>query len=237
LYGDAINRDFGVLYMSIGGRRGLADLAKARGFTEELQGYAASLSNSDFTDEERTRIVMEELLSHIAQAPKFGDRVKAIVGKIRAWLRDKGFVSLAKFGETDLLNILSKASKAHLVLTAHFMDNSDEQALKNKIERGELVLIYKGREVLGISGLAEKKMPQFSSHLAHGLLHARAAVSNETVAPGLPNARAIGTGAKLKILREPDMGKREQGKALGRRDACSTSSSLRRDSRRRQQHL
>ncbi|MBP8168473.1 MAG: hypothetical protein KAX99_02315 [Azonexus sp.] len=70
-----------------------------------------------------------------------------------------------------------------------------------------------------ISGLAEKKMPQFSSHLAHENLHARAAVSNETVAPGLPNARAIGTGAKLKILREYDLGKWEQGKALGWKDA------------------
>jgi hypothetical protein len=47
----------------------------------------------------------------------------------------------------------------------------------------------------------------------------RDAVSNETVAPGLPNARALGTGAKVKILREPDMGKREQRKALGWRDA------------------
>ena len=112
LYSDAINKDLGALYMSIGGRRGLADLAKARGFTDELQGYAESLSNSDFTDEERTRIVMEELLSHIAQDPKFGDKVKAIVGKIRAWLRDNGFMALAKFGEADLLNILAKASKA-----------------------------------------------------------------------------------------------------------------------------
>jgi len=91
--------------------------------------------------------------------------------------------------------------------------------------------------VPSIFGLAEKKMPQYSRGLAEGLLPTRDAVSNETVAPGLPNARAIGTGAKLKILREPDMGKQEQGKALGRRDACSTSSSLRRDSRRRQQHL
>jgi hypothetical protein len=112
LYSDAINKDLGALYMSIGGRRGLADLAKARGFTDELQGYAESLSNSDFTDEERTRIVMEELLSHIAQEPKFGDKAKAIVGKIRAWLRDNGFMALAKFGEADLLNILAKASKA-----------------------------------------------------------------------------------------------------------------------------
>ena len=55
---------------------------------------------------------MEELLSHIAQDPKFGDKVKAIVGKIRAWLRDNGFMALAKFGEADLLNILAKASKA-----------------------------------------------------------------------------------------------------------------------------
>jgi len=93
--------------------------------------------------------------------------------------------------------------------------------LQNKISRGEIVLLYKGADVPSISGLAEKKMPQFNGLLAHGLLH----------------ARATDPEAKFKILREPDMGKQEQGKALGRRDACSTSSSLRRDSRRRQQHL
>ncbi len=84
---------------------------------------------------------------------------------------------------------------------------------------GELVLLYKGADVPSIFGLAEKKMPQYSRGLAEGLLPTRDAVSNETVAPGLPNARAIGTGAKFKILREPDMGKREQRKALGWRDA------------------
>ncbi len=107
--------------------------------------------------------------------------------------------------------------------------------MQNKISHGELVLLYKDADVPSISGLAEKKMPQYSRDLAHGLLHARDAVSNETVTPGLPNARALGTGAKVKILRESDMGKREQGKALGWRDACSSSSSLRRDYRRRQQ--
>ncbi|MBK7461463.1 MAG: hypothetical protein IPJ50_01130 [Betaproteobacteria bacterium] len=91
--------------------------------------------------------------------------------------------------------------------------------MQNKISHGELVLLYKDADVPSISGLAEKKMPQYSRDLAHGLLHARDAVSNETVTPGLPNARALGTGAKVKILRESDMGKREQGKALGRRDA------------------
>ena len=91
--------------------------------------------------------------------------------------------------------------------------------MQNKISHGELVLLYKDADVPSISGLAEKKMPQYSRDLAHGLLHARDAVSNETVTPGLPNARALGTGAKVKILRESDMGKREQGKALGWRDA------------------
>ena len=47
------------------------------------------------------------------------------------------------------------------------------------------------------------KQPQFSRGLAEGLLPTRDA----------------GTEAKFKILRERDMGKREQGKALGRRDA------------------
>ena len=112
--------------------------------------------------------------------------------------------------EANTIKRLCKTSHGFLCcqnLTAYFLNQSDQGYLQNKISHGELVLLYKDADVPSISGLAEKKMPQYSRDLAHGLLHARDAVSNETVTPGLPNARALGTGAKVKILRESDMGR------------------------------
>jgi hypothetical protein len=111
LYGPRIALQLNALYASIGGRKGLAALAAKRGFIREMQDYASSLAESKFSDPERTQIIVEELLSHIAQDPKFTDKVKAIIGGIRAWLRAHGF-KLASYGETDLLHILSQASTA-----------------------------------------------------------------------------------------------------------------------------
>lgn len=111
MYGGEINQKLNALYLAIGGRDGLTKLANERGIAEDLTRYASMLGKSEFTNEVRTRIMMDEALAHYAQHPKFGDRVKAIIGMIRAWLREHGFAKLAEYGETDLLNILRKGRK------------------------------------------------------------------------------------------------------------------------------
>lgn len=113
LYGKEINQKLNALYLAIGGRKGLKNLAKARGIEQDLAIYGWLLNDSDFTDEERIRVMMDEALAHYAQHHKFGDRVKAIVGMVRAWLREHGFAKLAEYGETDLLAIL-REGRAHL---------------------------------------------------------------------------------------------------------------------------
>ena len=54
----------------------------------------------------------------------------------------------------------ANSGSSHLVLTAHFLNGDDVKSLQSKISRGELVLLYKGTGVPGISGLAEMKQPQ-----------------------------------------------------------------------------
>ena len=111
LYGAEIKRELNALYLDIGGRAGLTRLANERGVAADLVEYAKLLGQSKFSDEVRVQIMMDEALAHFAQRPKFGDRVKAIVGLLRAWLREHGFVRLAQYGETDLLNILRKGRR------------------------------------------------------------------------------------------------------------------------------
>ncbi|QOJ19473.1 MAG: PLxRFG domain-containing protein [Gammaproteobacteria bacterium] len=106
LYGSEITKKLNDLYIAIGGRKGLIKLANDRGITGSLVDYADMLKNTELPNETRIKIMMDEALAHYAQTPKFGDKVKAIVGMIRAWLRDHKFAKLAEFGETDLLNIL-----------------------------------------------------------------------------------------------------------------------------------
>lgn len=127
----------------------------------------------------------------------------AVIGVPR-WLRAVGL----QLPEANTIKRLCKSSHGFRCcqnLTAYFLNQSDQGDLQSKISRGELVLLYKGADVPGISGLAEKKMPQFNGLLAHGLLHARATESE----------------AKFKILREPmwSIGSNETHLAGGTADA------------------
>ena len=153
LYGDDISRNLNALFYSIGGVKGLNSLANSRGFAAELRGYAESLANSKFTDAERTQVMMEELLSNIAQEPKFFDKVLAIVGKIRQWLRSHGFQMLSGFGETDLLAILADANNA--------------LERKGSVD-GPVVLMSANRE----SSSASDAAPVFISQLAEAFKNA-----------------------------------------------------------------
>lgn len=110
LYGKDINTRLNLLYLAIGGRKGLGEIVRSRGISS-LGAYAEALGQSEFTDDVRVQIMMDEALAHIAESPKFGDRVKAIIGAIRQWLRDHGLAALAEYGETDLLHILAQGRK------------------------------------------------------------------------------------------------------------------------------
>ncbi|BBJ23271.1 MuF-C-terminal domain-containing protein [Candidatus Nitrotoga sp. AM1P] len=112
LYGKDIRQKLNELYLAIGGNKGLSAIARKRGINADLSVYSHLLSDSKMTDDQRVQVMMDEALAHIAQNPKFSDRVKAIVGLIRAWLRDNGFAKLAEYGETDLLHILDQANNA-----------------------------------------------------------------------------------------------------------------------------
>ncbi len=120
LYGKDIKQKLNALYLAIGGRKGLTEIANRHGIAKDLSRYAEMLGESRLDDTQRAQVMTDELLAHIAQNPKFTDRVKAIVGAIRQWLRDNGFVKLSEYGETDLLHILRKANEAlHTVTDDH----------------------------------------------------------------------------------------------------------------------
>lgn len=107
-YGADITQALNKLFLQIGGNAGISRIAKDRGIAG-LGDYASALANSQHADDVRVQIVMEEVLSHIAEEPRFMDRVKAIIGMLRDLLRKTGLFELAEFGETDLLHLLKRA--------------------------------------------------------------------------------------------------------------------------------
>jgi len=112
LYGKDVIGKLNALYMAIGGLKGLKQIVEQRDIKSDIEGYAAVLNDSaKLTGDQKIAVIMDEVLAHYAQHPKFGDRVKSIVGAIKAWLRNNGFVKLAAYGETDLLNILREGRK------------------------------------------------------------------------------------------------------------------------------
>lgn len=110
LFGDDIIRELNKLWLGIGGLEGLQRLNQARQM--ELGPYALMLRDSPYSNEVRVAMLMDEALAHLAQQPRFADRVKAIVGAIRAKLREWGFPKLGALGETDLLHVLARAERA-----------------------------------------------------------------------------------------------------------------------------
>lgn len=111
LFGNDIKQQLNALYIAIGGRSGLTKLVKSRGIAADINGYAKLIGKSQFSDDVRIQVMMDEVLAHYAQHPKFGDRVKSIIGAIRSWLRQHGFLKLSSYGDTDLLNILREGRK------------------------------------------------------------------------------------------------------------------------------
>ncbi len=121
LFGKELTSKLNLLYIAIGGKKGLNALAKK--YDVDLSLYQESLDNAvetgNITAEERNSVLVEELLAHIQQErPSLARKIKEIVGFIRSWLRDHGFLRLSKVGDTELLELLRGARKATVNATA-----------------------------------------------------------------------------------------------------------------------
>lgn len=116
LFGKNYVREMNRLFDALGGWGGVRKIAQNRGFKAEIEAYRRDLfgSNSkvDWSQEMRVAVLTDELMAAIAQRPKVMDRLKAVIGTIRQWLRDHGFARLAKYGETDLMRVLQQGRRA-----------------------------------------------------------------------------------------------------------------------------
>ena len=108
-------RKANMLLMQFGGIDGLrarlrsvAGSRSARPVREQL--VSASKENpTRFTDDIVRLILTEEVFSHSAEKPMFLDRIKSLIGMVRAWLRSTGLFEPADLNESDMLYLIGQS--------------------------------------------------------------------------------------------------------------------------------
>lgn len=116
LFGPELDAKMNQLFLAVGGSKGFNSLAKKHGInlTKYAKEYSAASKDGRMTTEARNSILMEELLAHIAQdsKPSLKRRAKEIIGMVRQWLRDHGFLKLAKVSDSEIFNLLKQARES-----------------------------------------------------------------------------------------------------------------------------
>ena len=105
------------IFNAIGGLQGLTKIATKHGFVGTFGRYVQAVAESKrnnpdvWTKAVSQAVLTEEVFAHIAQArPDLLTRFKALLGKVKAWLRKAG-IDLA-YSDLDILHILSGARAA-----------------------------------------------------------------------------------------------------------------------------
>ncbi|MBI2276330.1 MAG: hypothetical protein HYU74_03145 [Dechloromonas sp.] len=115
LLGPAFIQKTNALFASLGGIEGLSAIARRRGFDKTYDKYVRGVAAArgkdpaKWTDATAKLVLTEEVFAHIAEVrPDLADRFKALIGKLREWLRKHTFLKLASYGETDLLHLFNR---------------------------------------------------------------------------------------------------------------------------------
>lgn len=116
LFDTVTNQAMGGLYLSVGGAKGVKEMAARHGIdlARYESGYQRLVEEGTITSETMRSVMMEELLAHIAQdnRPTVKRKLKELLGQLRSWLREKGFLRLSKMNDSDILYLLKQARDA-----------------------------------------------------------------------------------------------------------------------------
>lgn len=116
LFGTSTKQAMGRLYLAIGGAKGINELSKKLNI--DLSHYANPLFEgvkAERHDRETAYATLaEELLAHIAQdnKPSVKRSFKELLGALRSWLRNNGFLNLSNVSDSELIYLLKQARQA-----------------------------------------------------------------------------------------------------------------------------
>lgn len=111
-YGKGLAPKLDDMLFKSGGIVGVRMQAKKQGI--DLSAYERALAdNPNISAENKKRILMEELMAHMAHTTgTLRRRLEEVMGAIRQWLRDNGFAELAKLRTSDIAYVLKQAREA-----------------------------------------------------------------------------------------------------------------------------
>lgn len=115
LFGRNLERQLSALYNAIGGKSGLQKYGDRHGFGEKIRKmYEDGYDQAGYSEQIKQMLMMDEMLAHMAQKAKPGvkRKIMEIIGAIRQWLRDKGFMQLGKLNDADLFALLRRSRQA-----------------------------------------------------------------------------------------------------------------------------
>jgi hypothetical protein len=109
LFGEDLNKELVNIRNLIGGKSGTLSLARKMGV--DLGAYVGitdkAIANNEISTEQADHILFEELLAHVAETKRVSSALDRLLVKVKEWLRRHGFATLAKYGESDVLELLT----------------------------------------------------------------------------------------------------------------------------------
>lgn len=112
LFGKDITQKLNKLFTAIGGMKGLRETAARHGIN--LEGYISGIKGTDWPQDVKHRVLMDELLAHLQQdnKPSVKRMARELVGAVRQGLKKLGLMNLSNVSDSDLFYILRQARKA-----------------------------------------------------------------------------------------------------------------------------
>ena len=109
LFGEDINKELASIRTMLGGKSGILKLARKMGvdLSQYVEMTNGAISNNQISASQADYILFDELLAHVAENNKAQSAIDRLVQKVKNWLRRHGFKTLASYGKSDLMELLT----------------------------------------------------------------------------------------------------------------------------------
>lgn len=152
----AMMKDEGVLkassrlFMALGGTHGLNKAIERMGLQEQIQPYINGVTESNkdgsvkYTSDQRNAILVGELVAFTGEqvSKSVRQRARELVGAIRQWLRNKGFLRLSEVSTAEIAHLAQKARAIGLggiqsgdVATPLFSRSADSSTTESALDK------------------------------------------------------------------------------------------------------
>jgi hypothetical protein len=164
LYQDqGVTRALNRMWVSMGGQSGFDKIAVELGITKSLEIYSSGMKDGRYDEATRNRVMVEEMLAFTGEKGSTGWKQKAreVLGAIRAWLRNNGFLRLSKMTASDV-SFVAKTARDRFFSDGQskqrgetrFAFDKDRKPKKNELglySNAEKVLLDEGDKIFKVS--------------------------------------------------------------------------------------